>query len=44
VNIVMHKRDGSVSINPRHDLTLKTNDRMLVIAPIEKIATLEKGN
>jgi Trk K+ transport system NAD-binding subunit len=42
VNIIMHKRDGSVKVNPEHALTLQSNDRMLVIAPIGKIAELEK--
>lgn len=42
VNIVLHKRNGAVRVNPDHALTLEANDRMVVIAPIERIAGLEK--
>lgn len=44
VNIVMHKRDGAVQVNPPHDLALRGDDKILVIAPLEKITALEHQN
>ncbi len=41
VNVIMHKRDGTTRVNPEHGLLVQANDRMLVIATIEKIAGLE---
>lgn len=40
VNIVMHKRGGSVRINPEHDFRIARDDRMLIIAPLSRVASL----
>lgn len=42
VNIVMHQRDGTTKVNPEHGVTVQARDRMLIIAPLDKIAALEK--
>jgi Trk K+ transport system NAD-binding subunit len=42
VNIVMHKRSGQTNMNPSPDLVLAADDQVLVIAPLAKIAEVEK--
>jgi voltage-gated potassium channel len=42
VNIIMHQREGRTRVNPEHALLIEANDRMLVIAPIERIADLDR--
>ena len=42
VNVIMHKRDGQTLVNPEHALCVQSNDRMLIIAPIDRIARLER--
>ncbi len=42
VNIVLHRRGEETLVNPGHDVVLRPGDRMLVLAPIERIAGLEK--
>ncbi len=42
VNVVMHKRGGKTNMNPSPDITIAADDRMLVIAPLAKIAEVEK--
>ncbi len=38
VNIVMLKRQAHVTVNPEHDVELRPDDRLVVIAPIERLA------
>jgi Trk K+ transport system NAD-binding subunit len=44
VNIVMHRGPGGVNINPGHDLVLRPNDTVLVIAPMDRLLELESSN
>ncbi|MBK8011152.1 MAG: TrkA family potassium uptake protein [Deltaproteobacteria bacterium] len=41
VNIVLHQRGTKTLENPGHDFILEQGDRLLVIAPIDRIARLE---
>jgi Trk K+ transport system NAD-binding subunit len=43
VNIVLHRRGERTQVNPEHELVLEPGDRMLVLAPIECIANLERA-
>jgi Trk K+ transport system NAD-binding subunit len=42
VNIVLHRSGDRTVVNPSHDVVLCAGDRMLVLAPIDRIASLEK--
>jgi Trk K+ transport system NAD-binding subunit len=42
VNIVMLRRAGQVTVNPEHAVDLRRDDRMVVIAPVERLAQLER--
>lgn len=44
VNIVMHRGPAGVNINPGHDLVLKANDTVLVIAPMDRLLLMEAEN
>jgi Trk K+ transport system NAD-binding subunit len=43
VNIVLHRRAEQTRINPAHDVVLEPGDHMLVLAPIDRIAALERA-
>lgn len=40
VNVIMHRRSGAVTVNPEHDVAIQSTDRVLVVAPIERITEL----
>ncbi len=42
VNIVLYRSGEQTLVNPPHDIVLRPGDRMLVLAPIDRIAALEK--
>jgi Trk K+ transport system NAD-binding subunit len=44
VNIVMHNGPAGVNVNPGHELVLRPNDEVLVIAPMERLIDLETQN
>lgn len=44
VNIVMHRGPEGVNVNPGHEITFRTGDEILVIAPIERLLDLEAAN
>jgi Trk K+ transport system NAD-binding subunit len=44
VNVVMHRGAGGVLINPGHDTALGAGDTLLVIAPMDQLAALERAN
>jgi hypothetical protein len=40
VNIVLHRSGDRTLVNPAHDVVLRAGDRMLVLAPIDRIGAL----
>lgn len=42
VNVIMHQRAGKTRVNPEHGLLLEAEDRMLVIAPSDRITELTR--
>lgn len=44
VNVVMHQGPTSVNVNPSHDIVFGPGDTILVIAPIDRLISLEGIN
>lgn len=44
VNVVMYNGPAGVNVNPGHDVVLRPNDEVLVIAPMERLIDLETQN
>lgn len=44
VNLIMLRGAGGVTVNPGHEVVLRPDDTVLVIAPMEKLVELEEAN
>ncbi|HLF94419.1 MAG TPA: NAD-binding protein [Planctomycetota bacterium] len=44
VSVVLHKGSGESDLNPHHDRPLRKGDIIVVVAPMEKVRTVEAAN
>lgn len=44
VSVVLHKGSGATDLNPHHDRPLRKGDIIVVVAPMEKVRTVEAAN